>query len=222
MSNHAWRNSDGCASAPGNSASTAHNVGLSIQGVPALSPSATRVTGELEIADVGPEACGRLAQHYRAINGIPSMSNSQLNLVHCVYCSASTRTPLSSAELESLLAECRHNNSKADITGILLYRNGSFFQVLEGEQPTVEALFDRIGLDKRHHQTKKIIFETIATRSFAAWTMGFPKITSKELATIPGLSDFFHHGTSYIELGEGRAKSLLAAFKEGKWRASLS
>jgi hypothetical protein len=25
------------------------------------------------------------------------------------------------------------------------------------------------------------------------------------------LSDFFHHGTSYIELGEGKAKSLLAA-----------
>jgi Sensors of blue-light using FAD len=150
------------------------------------------------------------------------MSNSQLNLVHCVYCSASTKIPLSSTELESLLDECRHNNSKADITGILLYQNGSFFQVLEGEGEKVEALFNKIGSDKRHHQTKKIISEPITTRSFAEWTMGFPKITSKELATIPGLNDFFHHGTSYVELGEGRAKSLLAAFKEGKWRASLS
>jgi hypothetical protein len=150
------------------------------------------------------------------------MSNSQLNLVHCVYCSASTKIPLSPTELESLLEECRRSNSKADVTGILLYQNGSFFQVLEGEHAQVESLFKKIGLDKRHHQTKKIIFESIATRSFAAWTMGFPKITSKELATIPGLSDFFHHGTSYVELGEGRAKSLLAAFKEGKWRASLS
>jgi Sensors of blue-light using FAD len=154
--------------------------------------------------------------------GIPSMSDAQLNLVHCVYCSASTKTPLSSTELESLLEECRRSNSKADITGILLYQNGSFFQVLEGEPSTVEALFDKISLDKRHYQTKKIIFEPITTRSFAAWTMGFPRITSKELATIPGLSDFFHHGTSYVELGEGRAKSLLAAFKDGKWRASLS
>jgi len=145
-----------------------------------------------------------------------------MNLVHCVYCSASTKTPLSPTELESLLEKCRQSNSTADITGILLYQNGSFFQVLEGEHNTVEALFDKISLDNRHHQTKKIIFEPIAARSFAAWTMGFPKITSKELATIPGLSDFFHHGTSYIELGEGRAKSLLAAFKEGKWRASLS
>jgi hypothetical protein len=145
-----------------------------------------------------------------------------MNLVHCVYCSASTKMSLSSMELESLLAECRRSNSAANITGILLYQNGSFFQVLEGERDTVEPLFHKIGLDKRHHHTKKIIFEPIATRSFAAWTMGFPKITSKELATIPGLNDFFHHGTSYVELGEGRAKSLLAAFKEGKWRASLS
>jgi Sensors of blue-light using FAD len=154
--------------------------------------------------------------------GIPSMSDSQLNLVHCVYCSASTKIPLSSTELEVLLSECRRSNAKADVTGILLYQNGSFFQVLEGEGEKVEALFSRISSDKRHHQTKKIIFECIPTRYFAAWTMGFPKITSKELATIPGLNDFFHHGTSYVELGEGRAKSLLAAFKDGKWRASLS
>jgi hypothetical protein len=158
----------------------------------------------------------------RTIKENPRMSNSQLNLVHCVYCSASTKTILSSRELESLLEECRRNNSKADVTGLLLYQNGSFFQVLEGEPATVEALFDKICLDKRHHQTKKIIFEPIVARSFAAWTMGFPKVTSKELATIPGLSDFFHHGTSYVELGQGRAKSLLSAFKDGQWRASLS
>jgi hypothetical protein len=150
------------------------------------------------------------------------MGSQDGNLVHCVYCSASSKTPISSTELESLLEECRGNNAKADVTGILLYQNGSFFQVLEGGHDTIDGLFHKISLDKRHHQTKKIISEPIAARSFAAWTMGFPKITSKELATIPGLSDFFHHGTSYVELGEGRAKSLLAAFKDGKWRASLS
>ncbi len=150
------------------------------------------------------------------------MGTPDMNLVHCVYCSAATKTPVSSTELASLLEECRRNNSRADVTGILLYQNGSFFQVLEGEHDTVEGLFHKISRDKRHHQTKKIISEPIAARSFAAWTMGFPKITSKELATIPGLDDFFHHGTSYVELGQGRAKSLLAAFKEGQWRASLT
>lgn len=51
--------------------------------------------------------------------------------------------------------------------------------------------------------------------------MGYSKITTKELAEIPSLNDFFAKGMSYLELGEGRAKTLLGAFKEGKWRLSL-
>ncbi len=46
-------------------------------------------------------------------------------------------------------------------------------------------------------------------------------ITKKELARIPGLNDFFAHGSSYMELGEGRAKTLLNAFKGGAWRRSI-
>lgn len=42
------------------------------------------------------------------------------------------------------------------------------------------------------------------------------------LADIPGLNDFFARGRSYTELGEGRAKTLLSAFKEGAWRHSLT
>jgi hypothetical protein len=53
--------------------------------------------------------------------------------------------------------------------------------------------------------------------------MGYPRrISLRELEGIPGLNDFFGRGTSYLELGEGRAKILLAAFKEGRWRTSLS
>ena len=67
----------------------------------------------------------------------------------------------------------------------------------------------------------KIISEPIEERVFGDWTMGFPRISSKELAEIPGLNDFFTHGESYMDLGEGRAKALLEAFKGGQWRMSL-
>ena len=145
-----------------------------------------------------------------------------MNLVHCVYCSVSTKKDLTVAELESLLEECRQNNGKADITGMLLYKDGSFFQVLEGDRDVIDALFDKIALDKRHRHTTKIIYEPIAERTFAAWTMGYPRISLKELAEIPGLNDFFTRGSSYRELGEGRAKTLIAAFKEGRWRLLLT
>jgi hypothetical protein len=146
-----------------------------------------------------------------------------MELVHCIYCSASAKPNFSPTELDTLLEECRRNNAKLGITGMLLYRDGSFFQVLEGDRTVVETLFEKIAADKRHKQTKKIILEPIVERDFAAWTMGYPRrISLRELEGIPGLNDFFGRGTSYLELGEGRAKILLAAFKEGRWRTSLS
>jgi hypothetical protein len=134
----------------------------------------------------------------------------------------STSGDIDAGQLAQLLEKCRSNNATCDVTGMLLYQNGSFFQVLEGNRGTVERLFDKIAIDPRHKRVTKVILEPIAERAFGDWTMGYPQITSKELAEIPGLNDFFRQASSYLELGEGRAKTLLAAFKEGKWRARLS
>jgi hypothetical protein len=145
-----------------------------------------------------------------------------MDLVHCIYCSASTAPDVSKADLEAILEKSRQNNAKTGITGMLLYRNGSFFQVLEGDRSAVETLFETIAADTRHLRVTKIVIEPIAERAFASWTMGYPKISSKELAKIPGLNDFFLRGESYMDIGEGRAKTLLAAFKEERWRLTLS
>ena len=145
-----------------------------------------------------------------------------MDLVHCIYCSTSTNEDFSPADLATLLAECREKNSKADLTGMLLYSDKTFFQVLEGDRSVVEALLEKLTKDKRHKSVTKIILESIEERAFAQWTMGYSKVSKKELAEIPGLNDFFAQGRSYMELGEGRAKALLSAFKDGAWRVSLS
>jgi len=144
-----------------------------------------------------------------------------MDLVHCIYSSAA-KAEVSAARLTSLLESCRRNNSAIAVTGILLYGQGSFFQVLEGDRPVVDALFTKIAADKRHTRANKLIEEPVAQRAFDAWTMGYPAMTAKELAQIDGLNDFFSRGTSYTDIGEGRAKTLLAAFKQGKWRTALS
>lgn len=145
-----------------------------------------------------------------------------MELVNCIYCSASANSNLTPGELEALLDRCRSNNAAAGITGMLLYSQGSFFQVLEGDRRAVQALFEKISRDKRHSLITKIILEPIAERAFASWTMGHSQVSAAELAEIPGLNDFFVGGKSYMDLGECRAKKLLAAFKDGRWRASLS
>ncbi len=96
-------------------------------------------------------------------------------------------------DLLTLLKECRINNGAKNITGILLYANGTFFQVLEGDEATVNSVFAMIEKDERHKDVTLIQKEKITERAFPYWSMGFEKIDAKELSKMDGLNDFFEH-----------------------------
>lgn len=66
-----------------------------------------------------------------------------------VYVSSAVR-PFSRSDLEDLPATSRDNNAELGITGMLLYRDDNFMQILEGEEGPVRALYDKIGNDPRH------------------------------------------------------------------------
>jgi hypothetical protein len=139
-------------------------------------------------------------------------------LVHLIYASVATQD-FGEAQLAELLLQSRDANKHLGLTGILLYSEGSFFQVLEGEPAVVDQLYQKIIADKRHARATLIIREPITKRSFGSWSMGFSRVSQKELKDIDGLNDFFHSGSCFIQLDAGRAKKLLAAFGEGCWRA---
>lgn len=141
-----------------------------------------------------------------------------MDLVHCIYCSAARDPNLSQEGLDAILEHSRLNNAKRGVTGMLLYDSGAFFQVLEGDRAQIEALYERIESDPRHHHVTKLITEPIEQRDFGSWSMGYPRVTTEDLKRIPGLNDFFAKGFSFRDLEPGRAKTLLAAFKQGKWR----
>ena len=96
-------------------------------------------------------------------------------------------------ELLKLLTECRTNNGAKNITGILLYNKGTFFQVLEGDEASVNSLYGMIEHDKRHKDVTLIQQENITERAFPYWSMGFEKLDAKEISKIEGLNDFFEH-----------------------------
>lgn len=143
------------------------------------------------------------------------------NLSHIIYSSTATR-PMGDAELVELLETARAANAEVGLTGMLLHDSGSFFQVLEGGAADVERVFARIGADTRHEGIVKIIQEPISRRAFGDWTMGFASLTRAELASLAGMNDFFGNGSSFCELGAGRAKKLLAAFRAGRWRGQAA
>ncbi|MCB9730629.1 MAG: BLUF domain-containing protein [Deltaproteobacteria bacterium] len=138
-------------------------------------------------------------------------------LIHLIYAS-SAQPDFSPAEVTDVLKRSRGNNAALDVTGMLLYADGSFFQVLEGPEEVVDALFEKICEDPRHGKLVKIIREPIATRAFADWSMGYSKMTRGELGEVPGLNDFFSRGSCLEALDPGRAKRLLEAFASGRWR----
>jgi hypothetical protein len=128
------------------------------------------------------------------------------SLIHLIYASTATE-PFGNVQLTELLQQARATNEGLGLTGVLLHSDGNFFQVLEGE---------------RHSRFTVIIREPIARRSFPSWSMGFSSVSAEELATVAGLNDFFGKRSCFVQLDAGRAKKLLAAFEEGRWRVAAT
>jgi hypothetical protein len=115
-------------------------------------------------------------------------------MFYIVYVSESNR-PMSEADLADILRVSRQKNTAAGISGMLIYKyslrygNGSFLQLLEGEEAAVRATFARILADKRHH-TKIVLEEGEAPdRQFPDWSMGFKNVTPAGIAALPGFAD---------------------------------
>lgn len=142
-----------------------------------------------------------------------------MGLIHCIYASTATQT-FSADELQAVLSHARASNAANGLSGILLHVDGSFFQVLEGEAATVDAVYQRITDDPRHERVTIIIREPIARRAFAEWSMGFAEMAANQLDQALGSNDFFEGGSCLHQLSPGRAKKLLTAFATGRWRSA--
>ena len=109
-------------------------------------------------------------------------------LIQSVYTSAAIQ-PMPKSKLYKILADSRVSNKLADVTGLLVYVDGQFLQVLEGEQEVVAALLEKISKDRRHKDVKVVYKTGIERRTFNAWQMAYVSPSPKELATWAGLSN---------------------------------
>lgn len=93
-------------------------------------------------------------------------------MMQIVYASAAC-DPFSAHALRALLEQSRLRNSTYNVSGLLLYHQGSFLQILEGPSDSVENIYRSIERDLRHQRTTVLLKKTIAQREFAEWKMGF-------------------------------------------------
>ena len=75
--------------------------------------------------------------------------------------------------LMRLLESARAFNQQNGITGILLYDNQQFGQIIEGERSNVMKAWKRIQDDKRHHRVELLEIREIEERSFPEWLLRF-------------------------------------------------
>lgn len=101
-----------------------------------------------------------------------------------IYLSQAT-APFGNAQLQSLVQRVRVINAQHGITGLLLYGNEQFLQVLEGERAALHARYVRIQQDARHRDITTLADKAVAARAFPTWHMAFtplPQQPSLELA----------------------------------------
>ena len=78
---------------------------------------------------------------------------------------------LESSDIFQIVQTSAANNAKDGLTGFLLFRNGVFFQLVEGEQNALHGLLDRLERDMRHRHIRVIDDSEIEARAFAQWRM---------------------------------------------------
>ena len=149
--------------------------------------------------------------------GTTETERSMTRLIHLIY-SSGAATPFSNDDLLELLSKARQKNANLHVTGMLLHIDGSFLQVIEGQPEVIDTLFGTISADPRHTDIVTIIREAIPKRSFSDWSMGFADISRADLEEMEGVSDYLISSDEASSIAPGRAKKLLSAFSDGRWR----
>lgn len=113
-------------------------------------------------------------------------------------CYVSTATKkFAKEEIDDLLKVSKEKNNEKDIRGFLLYSEGNFFQIMEGQKNTVLDLYTKIQKDPRHETIIQILGKEIPQGAFDGFETDVvtdnnkydPEIMEDYLFHIKGLDD---------------------------------
>jgi len=122
-----------------------------------------------------------------------------------------SKTPhqISVGDLDDILTQSRRNNSLLGITGLLLFIDGGFLQILEGDERAVRELYTRVATDARHADPQLMLDHEVPVRAFPEWSMGFerPCMDDPETAGMFGVAREAINGR--LSPGTGRIVAMM-------------
>ena len=101
---------------------------------------------------------------------------------------------LQKQDIDEILRNAEDYNNKEGITGLLLYSEGNFFQIIEGNKNKVRILYDNIQKDDRHKDIIRLFEKPIENESFDGYKSDF--ISENARYDMSRLKDYQH----YIEI----------------------
>ena len=136
-------------------------------------------------------------------------------MFHICYVSSAIR-PFTKPQLLALHRRSKEKNQRLGITGLLLYQDGNFMQVLEGEEQNVRHLYETIYGDPRHKDIYILFAERVAEREFPNWSMAFRDLNEEKGLENEGFSNFLQTVRADDEQTTKRSKALamLATFRD--------
>lgn len=96
--------------------------------------------------------------------------------------------------VKDIMLTTNEYNKDKEITGILLYNERNFFQLIEGEKEIIQNLYGKITKDSRHKDIIKFLEKPVYRNAFDGYLTDF--ITDSNKYEQSQLKDYLH----YIEV----------------------
>lgn len=98
-------------------------------------------------------------------------------------------------DVQKILDVSRRNNAANQLTGLLMFHNDIFFQIIEGPYENLEACYARIKRDTRHKTVQLLAEGPDESRAFDEWQMRYVPLdhlsseSRSHAAQLSGLAD---------------------------------
>jgi hypothetical protein len=106
--------------------------------------------------------------------------------------------------LAAILQSASRHNQRDGITGMLLYAEGNFLQVIEGEPAAV------------HRNVTVLLEDALSERHFSQWSMGYKQLRAEDVLAFPQYAPYFKYGfnAKAFDPKPGDALDLLKLFSK--------
>jgi len=117
---------------------------------------------------------------------------------------------MSTQEISEILNTARRNNTRDQLSGLLIYFDRKFLQVIEGPMAQLEQRFAKIENDLRHSRVRVMAKGKSPERIFPSWKMGYTdpeELSAERRASVFELDKLA--GERRFEMGENERVQML-------------